>query len=216
MPIRLTRTGAVLGATTEEIEQLRDAFRADQFLRLRRLLEPGLLQYYVDEIGAARFEERVHEGIGKELWLHDPRLARGLEFLFNDPLLLELVEKLAGCGPVRSFDGRVYRFPPDDEDEYFDSWHDDLGDDRLVALSLNLSPEPYLGGTLEIRNRHTELTLAEVDNPVLGDAVLFRLGEDLQHRVTPLRGGAARTAFAGWFRSQPDYGARLAAARERR
>jgi len=195
----------VLEATEQEIGQLRDQFGTRNFLHLRGLLEPDLLRYYLDEIAAGRFEERVHEGIGKELWLPDPGVVRGLEFLFNDPLLLELVERVAGCGPVGSFGGRVYRFPPADG-EYSDSWHDDLGHNRLVAVSLNLSPEPYLGGQLEIRNRHTQATLERIDNPGLGDAVLFRLAEELQHRVTTVRGSVPRTAFAGWFRSAPDYG----------
>ena len=212
MPIELTRAGAVSTASEEEVELLRQDFGEHHFLRLPRLLEPGLLEYYLDEIGDAGFEERVHEGIGTELWLRDPRVAGGLDFLFNHPLLLELVEAVAACGPVRSFGGRVYRFPPDDEG-YSDSWHDDIEGNRLVALSINLSPEPYLGGRLEIRNRHTQVTVARVDNRGLGDAVLFRIDEELQHRVTPVRGTAARTAYAGWFRSEPDYRALLAAAR---
>lgn len=214
MGIQLTRAGTVLHGTEEEVDRLRDEFQARNFVRLRGLLEPDLLRYYVEQVEAARFEARVHEGIGRELWLRDPRVARGLEFLMNDPLLLGLVERITGCGPVRSFGGRVYRFPPDDAG-YSDSWHDDLAHHRLVAVSLNLSTEPYLGGRLEIRNRHTGTILAQVDNPGLGDAVMFRLAEELQHRVTPLRGSVARTAFAGWFASEPDYWALLTQARGR-
>jgi hypothetical protein len=205
--IQLTSSGAIVTASDQEIESLGSQFRKGHFIHLRELLEPSLLDYYVAETGAAQFEDRVHAGIGKELWLRDPRIAAGLDFLVNDPLMLQLVEKIAGRGPVGSFSGRVYRFVPGGE--YHDSWHDDLGDNRLVAMSLNLSAERYSGGVLQIRDRRSETVLEEVGNDVTGGAVLFEISEELQHRVTPLHGSAGRTAFAGWFRSQPDYGRML-------
>jgi hypothetical protein len=45
----------------------------------------------------------------------------------------------------------------------------------------------------------------EVPNPGLGDAIVFRVAEHLQHRLTPVVGKAPRTAVAGWFCSQPKY-----------
>ena len=38
-----------------------------------------------------------------------------------------------------------------------------------------------------------------------GDALLFELGEHLEHRVLPVRGGTARTVFAGWFKAGPNF-----------
>jgi hypothetical protein len=157
----------------------------------------------LDQIGESEFQERAHGEIGKEQWLPDPRIAGGLTFLVNDPRLVALVEQITECGRIGSFDGRIYRFVPGSR--HFDSWHDDLGKNRLVAMSLNLGREPYAGGVLQIRNRHTGAVLAEVVNRQAGDAVLFRLREDLQHQVTPLEGNAPRTVFAGWYRSEPDF-----------
>ena len=58
----------------------------------------------------------------------------------------------------------------------------------------------------------TETIQAEVGNHTPGDAVLFRVREDLQHRVMPLEGTGARTAFAGWFRSRPEFDRELRSA----
>jgi hypothetical protein len=45
--------------------------------------------------------------------------------------------------------------------------------------------------------------LQEVTNTGLGDAIVFRLSDDLQHRINEVRGAQPKTAFAGWFRSDP-------------
>ena len=39
----------------------------------------------------------------------------------------------------------------------------------------------------------------------LGDAVLFKLSPHLVHRLTPIKGPHAKTAFAGWFHANPRY-----------
>jgi hypothetical protein len=44
----------------------------------------------------------------------------------------------------------------------------------------------------------------------LGDATLFRIGDDLEHRVMPVKSGSVRVAYAGWFLSgMPDLRATL-------
>lgn len=43
-------------------------------------------------------------------------------------------------------------------------------------------------------------------NTGLGDALIFRISGELKHRVAPMEGDEAKTAFAGWFRSDlPDF-----------
>ena len=82
-------------------------------------------------------------------------LAR-LLLLVNDERMLDVVRSITGCGPIGHFDGRVYRLEP--SSDHYDSWHDDLGDGRLVAMSINLGRQPYEGGALEIRDRRTGAT----------------------------------------------------------
>jgi hypothetical protein len=38
-----------------------------------------------------------------------------------------------------------------------------------------------------------------VNNTGFGDAILFRISKDLEHRVTEVVGEVAKTAYAGWF-----------------
>ena len=47
--------------------------------------------------------------------------------------------------------------------------------------------------------------LIQVANTGLGDAIIFRLRSDLEHLATDVEGTIEKTAFAGWFRSSPDF-----------
>ena len=121
-----------------------------------------------------------------------------LLLLVNDERVFEVVRSITGCEPIGHFDGRVYRLDP--STDHHDSWHDDVGDNRLVAMSINLGRQPYEGGALEIRKRRTSTT-HQARSAHTGDALLFELGEHLEHRVLPVTGDNQRTVFAGWFKS---------------
>jgi len=75
---------------------------------------------------------------------------------------------------------------------------------RLVAMSVNLSTKSYQGGVLQIRKKKSHQVIAEIQNVGLGDAVLFRVSEELEHRVTSVQGGLAKVTFAGWFDASND------------
>jgi hypothetical protein len=187
-----------------------DAFRAARqtfdhsgCIRLAGLLEPSLRARLLDAVDRAEFYDRVHDGIGVELCAVPSPLTTGLEVLLNDPSFLGAVEELTGCAPLRCFEGRIYRLLPGGD--HFDSWHNDVGQDRQVAMSINLGREPVEGGRLQLRRAGSSTLLAEVENPVPGDAILFRIDPAYEHRVAPVGGTAPRTACAGWFRSAPDF-----------
>ena len=126
-----------------------------------------------------------------------------LHFLINNQSLFDVMQKITGCAPIGCFEGRVYRVVPNSG--HHDAWHSDMVDHRLVALSINLSEEVYSGGVLQIRGRNSKRILCEVANTGLGDAIIFRLAGHLEHRITEVEGTVAKTAFAGWFKSQPSF-----------
>ena len=71
-------------------------------------------------------------------------------------------------------------------------------------MSINLSSEIYSGGVLQIRDCPSQRIVHEVANVGFGDGVVFRLNDSLEHRITDVEGSVPKTAFAGWFRSQPN------------
>jgi len=186
-----------------EIEALRERFARDHCVRLEGFLDRELRDEIVAGIEGADFYERSHGKIGTEGCMEaNPTLTR-LLLLANDPRLFELIRRITGCGEIGCFDGRVYRISP--AADHSDSWHSDMADHRMIAMSVNLSPIPYDGGALEIRDERSGEIVHTESAPALGDAVIFRLAEELRHRVMPVEGTVPRTAFAGWFKSQPDF-----------
>jgi hypothetical protein len=202
--IQVTRRGTELSSSAEALGALRDQFERRHYFLLPGLLETELLDLIQRQIDRGEFRERVHEHIdsNKELCLTESAAFGALLFLMNDEKLFQLIQDITECDRIDCFEGRVYRVNPGDG--HHDSWHNDIGEGRLVGMSLNLSREVYSGGVLQIRNRESEALLSEAVNTGSGDAVVFRLSRDLQHRITEVEGRTSKTAFAGWFRAQPN------------
>jgi 2OG-Fe(II) oxygenase superfamily len=190
------------GVRAEAIAELRAAFEREHHVVLPRVLDGRLLEDVTRGIEDAGWEETVHPGIKVELGLPPCPAWALLFFLANDVRLFEFVRAVTGCPRIGSFAGRVYRMDPGPE--HRDGWHDDMVRGRLVAMSVNLSPEPYEGGVLELRDKESKRVHARVANTGLGDALLFRLAPHLEHRVTGVEGASRKVAFAGWFRDGED------------
>jgi hypothetical protein len=207
--IQVTRQGTKVSSSPEALEELRTQFEQRHYFLLPGLLEPGLLDLIQRQIDRGEFRERVHERIesNKELCLNESAAFGALLFLMNDEKLFQVIQDITECDRINCFEGRVYRVNPGDG--HHDSWHNDIGEGRLVGMSLNLSREVYSGGVLQIRNRESGALVSEAANTGSGDAVIFRLSRDLQHRITEVEGSASKTAFAGWFRSQPNVSSSL-------
>lgn len=200
--ITLGRNGLVVSASDAELRSLRERFDREHVIRLPGLLDAehvALTNGYIDEVG---FLPRVHDGIGTELCLPDGRAIRLLFFLVNDPVFFSIIERLTGCRTIGCFTGRIYRMEPHRVDH--DTWHSDSVQDRMVGMSLNLGPA-YEGGVFQLREKASRRMLGAAPNIVPGDAILFRIDEGLQHWITPIRGSEPKTAFAGWFRSSPQF-----------
>lgn len=201
--LRLTRSGAHRVATHDRIMALRDEFRHKHVVALPGLIEPPLLDAIVEKFDAGVFETKAHGDAALELCLAPDESVGLLHFLVNEPAMYELIEYIGDTTPIRSFFGRVYRHLP--EGGHYQHWHGDVEPARHFGMSINLGREPYAGGVFQIRSRDSGRAAAEIHNIGFGDAIVFRLRDDLEHRVTALESRVPKTAFAGWFRSSPDY-----------
>jgi hypothetical protein len=197
------------------------AFHASHALLLNRFVERTLLEEWQRRIDAAPFVDRVAKGEwgdrtpSVDQRIDDRAAWGGCIFAMNDPALFATVERVTGCVPIGSFFGSIYRIVAGRR--HFHSWHNDLDGNRLVALSVNLSPNGYRGGVLQIAARKEEAAgreatidtpggrpmLAEIANTGWGDAVIFEISEALEHRVNEVEAGPDKTAFAGWFVRSP-------------
>ncbi len=202
MPLCLTHAGAVI-PDQAGLRAMRQSFERDCHLRLPGFFSPGLLPMVLRHVAAAPFRIRSHGKVDARDWMLDTThpLHGLLHFLAHDPALLRAMEAITGEPVLGSFTGYVYRMTSGGET--YDDWHDDIKGARRVAISANLSDGSYQGGSLTLRRKQSQEVLAVVDNRTVGDAVLFKIGPGLEHRVGETVGPVARTAFAGWFKSEP-------------
>jgi hypothetical protein len=201
--IQISRGGTTITASVQDVAAASERFAEEGVLKLPAFLHPDLLDMVLELVDRADFAPRVHAGIGTELCAASGVASGTLELLMNDAVLRETIAAVTVDGHIGCFEGRLYRLVPGTD--HHDSWHSDVGEDRLVAMSVNLSRGATDGGVLQIRRADSTSVLSEIANPTPGDAVIFRIHPTLRHRVSPVTGGAPRTAYAGWFRRSPEF-----------
>lgn len=200
--ITLTRVGAVFSGSPEDFDFLRAQFQRQHWLLLPKFFDEQLLNLLLAKLQETDYRI-VDRETGVELRPVDCTAYLAAELLLNTPSLFRAIRRVTGCDPIACFSGRIYRRPP--SDGYFNRWHTDVTDEgRMIGLSINLTPEPYEGGALQIRLAGTRELVCEVNNPGFGDALIFPIDERFEHRVCEVEGTVTKTALAGWFRSNPD------------
>ena len=191
--LQITRRGLLTDLTS--VPALRQTFERELYVRLPRFFPPEVLSLIEPHISADSFFERVGEG--RELCMPINGGLAAMLMLVNDQKLFDLIRDITGCASIHAFEGRVYRLMGGSR--YYQRWHNDMVENRFVAMSVNLG-EPYSGGVLQIRDRGSKNILAEVTNTEKGDAIVFRLAKHLEHRITQVTDTSIKTTFAGWFK----------------
>ncbi len=200
--IRLSRNEKYVQRDPDAITAIRRVFDATHVLKLPAFIDAPLLAEVQKHVAAGTFHAKVHKASGVEMCMEPNAAVWLLRFLLVSPDVFRAIEALTGTSDLTSFFGRVYRLDPDTDQRH--DWHDDVEDGRQLGFSLNISTDHFEGGALQLRERSPERITATVYNTVPGDAVIFRLHENVQHQVHPITGTVARTVFAGWFRSGPE------------
>ena len=196
--IVLSREQTRITTDARVLAEARGRFAKTSAVVLRGFLAPTLLQQVQEQVRRGEFSEFVHPASGVEDVMEHRDVIWLLRFLIGTGDVLRAVESITGVRALRKCQLRVYRFLPNTGHRH--DWHDDYSDGRRLGLSVNLSEDYFDGGNLQIRHRDAETLLNDVRNTGPGDAVIFGLGDDLEHQVIPVVGAAPRVALAGWFR----------------
>lgn len=200
--IQITQAGLEWTNRAKELAGLTHQFSAVHCVRLERFLDARLTALVCERISGSQFRDELHAGVASDQGLTDEATTALLHLLVNDEDVLSAVREITGTS-VAGFSGRVYRMIPGAG--HHDSWHSDATDDRMVGISINLSPGTYSGGLFQLRRVQSEQILYEVANIGPGDAILFRIDREFVHRVSPLEGTSAKIAFAGWFSPHAEF-----------
>jgi hypothetical protein len=195
---------ALRSASPESLRELRDQFSHRHHVAVQGFFGPALIDEITQQLAIAEFEQRIVEGVGSEWVMKPNKLSAMLNWMVNEAELVEIVRQVTGCADIGYFVGRIFRLEPAPGPSL--RWHDDRGvKDRQVAVSVNLGTRPHSGGELRLREKGAHAPLAGVSNRGAGDAVLFRVADQLEHSVTAIEGTVPRLAYAGWFVSGPNY-----------
>lgn len=208
--ITITRRGFNLQEASD-IVRLKNEFAGQNCAVIPHLFEKYLVESILSRIEKARFYPQKHGGgenlkeFASDLTMRENEAAlHQVHLLLNNPRLFRVIETITGCLPIGGFSGRIYQNLPDSNHQL--EWHDDTEQkSRLVGISVNFSPAPIRGGVFQIREKKSKMITGEVGGRDLGDAHIFRISPDFQHRVTATRGKFARISAAGWFVSEPDF-----------
>jgi hypothetical protein len=185
------------------VETLRGRFDRQGYAVIPGFLAPGVLRALLSQIRQARFRleaESVVAGQTQIVPSNDPAMI-SLHFILNRPELFRTVSAIAGIPAPVNFTSRLHRTTVDPLQQI--DWHDDGGLDRVLGLNINLTEQPYTGGTLQLRDPEGRMR-GEIGQLPAGHAFLFRVGSRWDHRLTPLTSGE-RTVAVGWFRSKPSW-----------
>jgi hypothetical protein len=170
------------------------------------LLKKNVLDNLINKIGNIEFETKYETDdenkFGKVLFIPlNATILFTFQMIFNNKELFALLEKITGCQQIGNFVGRIHRSEEGGGHEI--KWHGDNADSRLLAMTLNLGTDRYTGAEFQLRETATEKMLREFGQTEAGDAFIFKIAPELQHRLAPLKTGK-RTVGVGWFRQNPD------------
>jgi len=205
--IQIKENGKVVA---HDLEELRAEFGRQSCVLLPQLIEPSLLEHLLRQVAMARlvmkFERDENEQFGKVLFVPQTEpVLFVFHLLMNNRKLFKAIEEITQCPPIGNFFGRLHSSVPGENHHI--AWHGDNADHRLIGLTIGLSSAEYDGGVFQLRQKDSEEIICEVPRRPAGDAFVFQISPDLQHRLTVLEGRGPRTVGVGWFRSQPDFGA---------
>jgi len=201
----------IIGLAPNNLAQLREEFADRHCIVLPKLFTPALLKEILQQVEVARFYSNRHldhrqREFASDLTVRENELALHLiHFLLNNPELFQIIQRITDCQEIGCFGGRIYRSLPGEVHQL--DWHEDTDTrGRLLGISINLSAGHYAGGLFQLREKESRRIVCEVGSGSPGDAHVFRISPQLQHRVTGVEGEVARTTAAGWFLSAPDRG----------
>lgn len=185
------------------VARLRNECHSRHYLLIPHFVHPTLLSLIQESVEHTGFDKVEHGGFGHDLRMKQTSASSSLNFLLNDRHLLSAIEQIFGCGRIGSFTGAVRRAIPGPGNAL--GWHNDNVGNRIVAITINLGVAPYEGGRLQIRNARSKRVIADVSNTGPGNAVIFPVSAEFEHRNSPVTGTVAKTAFSGWFCNRPNF-----------
>nr|WP_299910445.1 2OG-Fe(II) oxygenase [Sphingomonas bacterium] len=187
--------------TPGSVTAARAAFARAPAILLRRVVDADLRAFMIDRCATRPFAGQTRPALDGHRWVEkQPRLlSKAMMAAVGRPAMLRWIEQVTGCGPLQSVTGQLAETRPGAGD--FLPWHQDVFDDfRRVAITIDLSDQPFEGGAFEMRDKASGALLLRHFYEGDGSALIYAMTDDTEHRVLPITAGGPRRVFSAWFR----------------
>lgn len=197
--LRVSATKTTLPRDPCHWEKLRETFRDCHVIAIPGFLDVGFVSLLRGFLEKSVFRAQPIVQLGERHVEAPPGIiGKALTAGLRRPNLLRFLEETTDCGVLGSVEGELATYTPQPRQAL--SWHDDRNDPRRrLAITINLGDAYYEGGTFELRKKHSGQLLCWHTHRAVGDALIFRVSDDLEHRVVPVLAGGPRHVYAGWF-----------------
>ena len=184
------------------IEKYKEEYNRTSCIFIPGLIPANVLVFLLKQLEQTSFEIKTEMDqeykFGKVLFIpQESSVIFTFNMLFNDTGLFKSLQQITCCETIGNFNGRIHR--SEDTDHEID-WHGDNADNRLLAMTVSLGYDEYSGAKFQLRKKNEEHIMREFGQIKAGDAFIFKIAPELEHRLTPLLSGK-RTVGVGWFRS---------------
>src|SRR5690349_17775223 len=108
--VQLSKTRLIAKLSAAQLKKKRDFFKKNRFVRFSDILDPEFKKYILKSLHEGEFVTVHPPRVGMELQMKENVMDHALLFVQNDPELFKILHKITGCGLLRSYTGRLYRF----------------------------------------------------------------------------------------------------------
>jgi Rps23 Pro-64 3,4-dihydroxylase Tpa1-like proline 4-hydroxylase len=196
-PFLLSANRVEVNRSAENITHWKSAMSQDKAARLPCVFQPDFSELMRSICDAASLVEEKVEGVGKR-WIEPlDRVGKVLSHVLSDQGVLAWVGEVGDRGTVSHVSGKLASYSA--ENSSFLDWHDDNFEGRRIAIVIDLSEHAFEGGEFEMRMRGASDPHFRHRLQGFGTGLIFRVAEDVEHRLLPVTAGGPRRTFAGWF-----------------
>jgi hypothetical protein len=198
-PVLISNRGTTLHEDPQVLRGLAEIFARDEAVALHGVLQAGFLEMLLSICRRAPFVPQRIGLPGMRRVEAAPAIAgKALRTALFRPAFLRWLDCVTGCGSLASAQGEVSEIGPQGDERL--SWHDDRHQPfRRLGITINLSESEFAGGHFEMRRDRAPQIVFRHTHAGLGDALIFRIRDGLEHRVLPVTAGGPRRVFAGSF-----------------
>ncbi|MDB5678820.1 2OG-Fe(II) oxygenase [Sphingomonas bacterium] len=174
------------------------AFAGQRAIVCRDIFDAALFPRLLTAASTTQFRDDYVVELGTRAVEEPQRVGGTINVLLQRPNLFRWLEAVTGRTGLAGAEGRLVQTRSGGGDAL--EWHNDLQQvRRALGVTISFTDTIYTGGLFEMRRVDDPASARCFDHARAGTALIFDLGNDIEHRVHPVASGGPRRVFTGWF-----------------